>query len=130
MSVNSKMKAIADAIRNKTGKSDVLTLDQMPTEIAAIETGVELNFQVVGGTTTPTNPTENMIWVNTNTPITGYYFRAEQPGNMANGEVCIFTDTNGSVSFNALEKGNITIYPVYAKQMVSGSLVDVTAQIW
>ena len=39
MSVNSKMTAIADAIRGKTGKTDTLTLDQMATEIAAIETG-------------------------------------------------------------------------------------------
>lgn len=39
MSVNSKMTAIADAIRGKTGKTDSLTLDQMATEIATIETG-------------------------------------------------------------------------------------------
>lgn len=39
MSVNSKMTAIADAIRGKTGKTDSLTLDQMATEIAGIETG-------------------------------------------------------------------------------------------
>ena len=39
MSVNEKMKAIADAIRGKTGKTDTLTLDQMATEIAGIETG-------------------------------------------------------------------------------------------
>ena len=39
MSINSKMTAIADAIRDKTGKTDSLTLDQMATEIAGIETG-------------------------------------------------------------------------------------------
>ena len=39
MSVNEKMTAIADAIRGKTGKTDSLTLDQMATEIAGIETG-------------------------------------------------------------------------------------------
>lgn len=39
MSVNEKMTAIADAIRDKTGKTDTLTLDQMATEIAGIETG-------------------------------------------------------------------------------------------
>ena len=36
MSVNSKMTAIADAIRNKTGKTGVLTLDQMASEISAL----------------------------------------------------------------------------------------------
>ena len=39
MSVNEKMKAIADAIRGKTGGTEGLTLDQMATEIAGIETG-------------------------------------------------------------------------------------------
>ena len=34
-----KLAAIADAIRGKTGKSDGLTLDQMATEIANIEAG-------------------------------------------------------------------------------------------
>lgn len=42
MSVNSKMTAIADAIRDKTGGTDPLTLDQMAAEIASIQTGVEL----------------------------------------------------------------------------------------
>ena len=42
MSVNSKMAAIADAIRDKTGGTDPLTLDQMAAEIASIQTGVEL----------------------------------------------------------------------------------------
>ena len=38
MSVNSKMTAIANEIRAKTGKADALTLDQMAVEIAGIET--------------------------------------------------------------------------------------------
>lgn len=39
MSVNEKMTAIADAIRNKTGITHPLTLDQMAAEIAAIQAG-------------------------------------------------------------------------------------------
>ena len=39
MALTDKLTAIADAIREKTGKADALTLDQMPTEIAGIETG-------------------------------------------------------------------------------------------
>ena len=39
MSVNSKMTAIADAIRGKTGGTNPLTLDQMATAIAEIQTG-------------------------------------------------------------------------------------------
>ena len=39
MALTDKLTAIADAIRAKTGKTDSLTLDQMPTEIAGITTG-------------------------------------------------------------------------------------------
>lgn len=43
MSVNSKMTAIADAIRAKTGGTDTLTLDQMAQNIAAIDTSENLD---------------------------------------------------------------------------------------
>lgn len=39
MALIDKLTAIADAIRGKTGKTEEMTLDQMVTEIAAIETG-------------------------------------------------------------------------------------------
>ena len=39
MALTDKLSAIGSAIREKTGKSDLLTLDAMPAEIAAIETG-------------------------------------------------------------------------------------------
>ena len=39
MALTDKLSAIGDAIREKTGKEELLTLDQMPTEIASIETG-------------------------------------------------------------------------------------------
>lgn len=41
MSVNSKMKAIADAIRSKTGKTDSLNLDQMASEVNSLEIGTD-----------------------------------------------------------------------------------------
>lgn len=39
MALIEKLTAIADAIREKTGKTDGMTLDQMPGEIESIETG-------------------------------------------------------------------------------------------
>lgn len=39
MALINKLNAVGDAIRAKTGKTDLLTLDDMVTEIAAIETG-------------------------------------------------------------------------------------------
>lgn len=42
-------------------------------------TGAGLNFKVVGGTTQPSNPSENTIWVNTDKEITGWIFSAKNP---------------------------------------------------
>ena len=39
MALTNKLSAIGDAIREKTGKTELLTLDAMPLEIASIETG-------------------------------------------------------------------------------------------
>lgn len=39
MALTNKLTAIADAIRSKTGKTETMTLDQMPTEIEAISGG-------------------------------------------------------------------------------------------
>lgn len=39
MALTNKLTAIGDAIRNKTGSTDLLTLDEMPTAINGIETG-------------------------------------------------------------------------------------------
>ena len=41
MSINSKMTALADAIRSKTGRTDTLTLDEMATSIQEIEVGID-----------------------------------------------------------------------------------------
>ena len=38
MALINKLSSIGDAIREKTGKTGLLTLDQMPAEIAGIET--------------------------------------------------------------------------------------------
>ena len=44
MSVNSKMTAIANAVRGKTGGTGLLTLEQMATEIGGIEIGVPIEI--------------------------------------------------------------------------------------
>lgn len=89
--------------------------------------GISLNFKVVSNPQ-PANPKENTIWLNTDVDITGYYFQAEQPENMAEGEVWISTGTVSSVAFNAVKKGTVMVYPISAKQMVGGTLVDVIAK--
>ena len=41
--------------------------------------GADLNFKVVGGTTEPSNPKENTIWVETEEKIPSWIFSAENP---------------------------------------------------
>ncbi len=48
--LTSKLTAIGDAIRAKTGEAAKLTLDQMAAEIAALETRARLTFSTVRGT--------------------------------------------------------------------------------
>jgi hypothetical protein len=43
--------------------------------------GIELNFEIVGGTSASSSPIENTIWVNTNAEITGWRFSAKDPFN-------------------------------------------------
>lgn len=122
--------AIADEIRAKTGKTDDLTLHEMISEISNIEVGEGLNFTVVGGTTQPNNPTENTIWVNTSTDITGWYFSVTQPENMINGDVWFETNMATPIEFNALKDNNIQLYPTDARQYVNSALVDVPVMIY
>lgn len=91
--------------------------------------GAALNFRVVGGTTAPENPKENCIWVNTSTDITSYVFSATQPTGSA-GMVWIITGTSSPVEFNALKKNGLQVYPIFAKQYVSGEWVRKDAQTW
>lgn len=89
--------------------------------------GGGLNFNVVGNPQ-PESPKENTIWLNTDVPIGAWYFAAPQPENMAEGEVWFPTGTSSPVAFSATKKNPVMVYPLSAKQMVSGSLVDVEAK--
>ena len=92
--------------------------------------GGGLNFQVVGGTTAPSNPKENTIWINTTEKITSWIFSATEPQNPIPGMVWIRTGVSSPAEFNALKKNGIQVYPISAKQYVSGAWVNVTVKIY
>lgn len=87
-----------------------------------------LNFKVVGGTTQPGNPKENMLWVNTGAEITGWTFQPKEPANALEGMVWIVTNQTGLIEFNALKKNGIHIYPFGAQQYIGGAWTIV--EIW
>ena len=89
--------------------------------------GGGLNFSVVGGTTAPSSPKENMIWINTDQKITSWIFSATEPESPVEGMAWITIGTSSTVEFNALKKNGLQVYPISAKQYIGGAWVDKTA---
>lgn len=92
--------------------------------------GAGLNFEVVGGTTQPTNPKENTIWVNTDTDITDWVFSSEQPTSSVAGMVWLSIGQTSTTSFNALKKNTLMVYPLFAQQYIGGVWEDVGVQVF
>lgn len=67
-----------------------------------------------------------MIWVNTDVDITTYYFQAEQPENMSDGDVWFVTSQNSLLSFNMLKENTVMVYPLSVEQMINNELVDMS----
>ena len=90
-----------------------------------------LNFKVVGYATESellaATPKANTIGIISTTEMTGWIIDANQPENMTNGMVWLSVGTESTVEFNALKKNALQVYPLAAKQMVSGALVNVVA---
>ncbi len=113
--INEKMTSIANAIREKTGKTGKLTLDNMATEIANISTDGEFNFEVVGGTTQPTSPKANTIWVNTDAEITSYIFSVTKPYSKSiNKNFIVYpyyntTNTTNGITYTDLGDGRFSV---------------------
>jgi hypothetical protein len=83
-----------------------------------------LSFSVVGGTTQPSSPANNTVWVNTSTAISSWVFSSTTPSSPVEGMVWFLTGTSSNVAFNALNKNDIMVYPLSTKQYVSGAWVD------
>lgn len=93
--------------------------------------GAGLNLKVVGGTTLPTEPVENTVWVDTDTEISGYAFAVNQPVNPVEGMVWIETSpSESSAPMDVGIKNTAMLYPIAAKQYISGSWVDKVAQAY
>ena len=112
---------------NITNLQSILdTINNLPSASA----GGGLNFEVVGGTTQPTNPKENTIWVNTSAEITNWLFSSIEPTVASNGMVWFSIGTFSYTEFNALKNNGIIIYPLIAKQYNNGSWIEVKDMIY
>lgn len=64
MALTDKLTAIGNAIREKTGETELLSLDGMAAAIAAIEAGGGGNIRVATGTYTPASDVKFTSWYN------------------------------------------------------------------
>lgn len=85
-----------------------------------------LNFTIIGGTTQPINPEENMIWVNTDTNITSYSIGPQVSETGAEGEVWLVTGLDSSVKFSAINNLYYEVCLIGIKQYINGTWVDKT----
>lgn len=92
--------------------------------------GPSLNFNIVGGSSQPSNPTPNMIWVETNTAINGYSFSIEEPTNPSNGLIWIATGSNTLHSFSVIKNNTIIVYPSSVLQYINNNWEVKTAYIY
>ena len=88
-----------------------------------------LNFKVVGGTSSPSAPAENTIWVKTAEEITGWVISPVEPV-AGEGKVWITVGTASAGGFNALKKNVLMVYPIGAKQYVDGAWANKAAEIY
>lgn len=93
----------------------------------------KINYSVVGGLTEPSNPTENMIWVETDVPITKHKFSKNEPKNSVEGMIWFTTRNSSNISFDRLSVNDIEcdeVTPLFAAQYVNGAWVSVAAKIY
>lgn len=91
--------------------------------------GGGLNLKVVGGTTQPTNPRENTIWVNTATAITGYVLSPTQPETGTEGLVWLKTADTG-VEINVGKKNAVLLHLAMSKVYSGGGWVTVEGYVY
>lgn len=89
-----------------------------------------LNLKIIGNPK-PQTAKENTIWIDTDVKITSWIFSATEPDPPADGKdgpVWIYTGASSHIAFSATKKNPIMVYPISAKQYVSGTWVDKTAK--
>lgn len=126
---------VGSAIRSKGGTTELLAFpEEMVSAIGAISTGVELNFDVERYSTEAeilaATPAENTIGIISTTEMTGWIIDANQPEELTEGMVWISVGTSSAVEFNALRKNGLQVYPLSAKQYISGACVSIIAMLY
>lgn len=89
-----------------------------------------LSFTLAGGSTEPAAPLENMVWVNTEEPITGWIFSKEEPVEPPEGSVWFLLDQDASARFDPMAVNSIVLHPAGVMQYVQGVWYKYTAMCY
>ena len=89
-----------------------------------------LNFKVVGGTTAPSNPKENMIWINTDQKITSWAFSANEPADPVEGMAWIKINDSAGIEIDLVKKNIAAIRIVSAKQYLDDAWAEKPVTVW
>lgn len=89
-----------------------------------------VSLEVVGGSAQPSSPKENMIWLNTETPIGAVCFSAGQPLTAANGDVWIAECKPFSTAIDIGGKNTMIFYISKCYQYDSEKFVEIPGQIY
>lgn len=91
--------------------------------------GSSLNFKVIGNPK-PAEPAENTVWIDSDTPISEWMFGTTQPENAPEGMLWIALGGSSPAPFNAIKKNTLNVYPLTARQYISGEWVPVIAELY
>lgn len=89
-----------------------------------------VDFSIVGGATQPSSPKENMIWINTETPIGAVSFSAARPISATLGDVWIAECKPFSIGINIGGKNTMMFYISKCYQYDSEKFVEIPGMIY
>ena len=99
--------------------------------VAAIPSSYkQLNFTIVGGTTKPSSPSNNTIWVKTSTSITRWIIGLTAPTSPVAGMVWVCVDTHGSAVNSFVTVDNIVLNVTKVYQYTNSQWVAVEAHLY
>lgn len=91
-----------------------------------------LNFSIVAQADQPSSPSENMIWMETSTPMPSWSMSPTAPAYPEAGDVWISTSVSSAVAFNAVADGvnELMVYPIDARQYADDKWQKLNAEIY
>lgn len=98
-----------------------------------ISSTIELNYSVIGGLEEPSEPTENMIWVQTDEIIDNYVMSVKEPKNLQENLIWLKLGSTGNITFGRIKLNNIILDEVnivQVKQYKNNQWIEKQAKIY